>query len=121
MGKASACSRFIFSWSFPIVKRAKAGEQLKVTDFGGLREDDRVIIKSKQLMTNYSQMKNKSLVKAIFKTFKIEFIFAFLLCLVGTCFSFLSPFLINWILTFLENRDTDTKKGMYYLAYLVTS
>ena len=74
---------------------------MSIDDFGGLPAEYQVQEKFEKLLKNY---KNKTgLVGVIFKTFQKDFILAFLLCIVGTVFSFASPFIINWILRFLND------------------
>lgn len=77
--------------------------------------------KLKLLEVNYAQNKGKSLLKAVLYTFKKEFAVAFGSCLVGTMLSFLSPFIINMIITFLESKNPDSIYGFQLLGILIAT
>ena len=61
------------------------------------------------------------LTKLIMKVFASDFILAFLLCSVGTCCAMASPFLVNMILKFVEEKNPDTQYGLQLLGYLFVS
>ena len=57
---------------------------MSVDDYGGLRESDLIQKKFKKFERIYSAQRNKSLLKAILRTFMGEFCIAFFVMLCGT-------------------------------------
>jgi hypothetical protein len=90
-----------------------------VKDFGGLPKGNHVEIKFKLLEEIYQP--GKGLTSSILSSFGKEFIVVFLMSTLGTCFALLSPFLINFILKFVEDKNSDTLYGFQLLGYLVAS
>ena len=78
-----------------MIKLAKE-RQLSPEDFGGLRKYDQVQRKLEIMKKNYSQQKttNKSLMRAILKTFFGEYFLSFTIGCIITSVNMLSPFLI---------------------------
>ena len=69
----------------------------------------------------YDKQVNKSLPWAIFKAFQGEFCTAFALCLFGASLSYISPFIVQRLISFLESDDQDTMDGFKLLAVLGAS
>ena len=51
--EASWFSRLNHSWSFPLISRMKAGEDITIKELGGIREEDTVQAKLTELRKNY--------------------------------------------------------------------
>ena len=59
--------------------------------------------------------------RAITKTFRIQYILSFTLGVLQTFLDLLSPYLIQQMIEFLEAEDADNRQGYILVGYLVGS
>jgi ABC-type multidrug transport system fused ATPase/permease subunit len=88
---------------------------MSIDDFGGLRLKDRVEPKFAKLESiYYGQPKEKrSLIKSIIRAYKWEYLTAFFFCMIAASISYISPFIVQKIINFLEGK-TEHGDDLYY-------
>lgn len=79
---------------------------MSIDDLGGLRQQD--CIEPKFIVLQrifYSKPKEKrSLIISILLAYKWEYLIAFTFCMVGAMFSYISPFIVQMIIEFLQGK-----------------
>jgi ABC-type multidrug transport system fused ATPase/permease subunit len=82
---------------------------LGIDDFEGLRDSDSIEPKFEVLKRIFfSKPKNRrSLILSIFVAYKWEYLIAFFFCMVAALFSYISPFVVQMIINFLQGKVPD--------------
>ena len=117
--QASWFSRLTHSWSFPLISRMKLGENVTITELGGIREEDTVQTKLDELNTMYDNQEEKSFQWAIFNTFKADFFITVAIEFCDHFMNLLNPVILDWMMQFFGQKDSSTLYGFKLLALMV--
>ena len=121
---ANLFSTILFSWISPMIAKGYR-KPLTEADLWTLNPEDQSMFCNDAFSREWkreSRKKTPSLTKAFFRSFGFSFVIGGLYKLVQDILGFVPPFLLNYVISFLQNPDAPGWQGyMYAVAMLVSA
>ena len=122
--EASLFSRFMFSWTSPVLGYAQRN-QLDINELGTVRKESDVRLQKARLMKEWLHYKDKpgknGMLKAVMKAYRREYCISTFFAMLVCCLQIVSPFLLKALIDYIKMRSESTIEGLILVGLLALS